>query len=121
MTYNLNDQKQYMEALDFIEIARQNKWYVTLEKKRESRTNQQNKYYWLVLKYFALQYGCTKNFQISHLRRSRCIRWIGKNTGRGEQHGSKTTGRPAAALHAGTAPKRSRYAGGKAPPSAFEP
>ena len=46
MTYNLNDQKQYMEALDFIEIAKQNKWHVTLEKKRESRTSQQNKYYW---------------------------------------------------------------------------
>ena len=35
MTYNLNDQKQYMQALDFIEIAKQNKWHVTLEKKRE--------------------------------------------------------------------------------------
>ena len=60
MTYNLNDQKQYMQALDFIEIAKQNKWHVTLEKKRESRTIQQNKYYWLILRYFGLQYGCTK-------------------------------------------------------------
>ena len=60
MTYNLNDQKQYMQALDFIEIAKQNKWNVTLEKKRESRTIQQNKYYWLILRYFGLQYGCTK-------------------------------------------------------------
>ena len=60
MTYNLNDQKQYMQALDFIEIAKQNMWHVTLEKKRESRTIQQNKYYWLILRYFGLQYGCTK-------------------------------------------------------------
>ena len=60
MTYNLNDQNQYMQALDFIELAKQNKWLVTLEKKRVTRTTQQNKYYWLVLRFFALQYGCTK-------------------------------------------------------------
>ena len=60
MTYDLRDQQQYMQALDFIELAKQNNWYVTLEKKRVTRTTQQNKYYWLILKYFGLQYGCTK-------------------------------------------------------------
>ena len=60
MTYDLRDQQQYMQALDFIELARQNNWFVTLEKKRVTRTTQQNKYYWLILKYFGLQYGCTK-------------------------------------------------------------
>lgn len=59
-TYNLNDPRQYIQALDFIEYAKQNNVLVTLEKKKEVRTTQQNKYYWLVLKYFALQYGCTK-------------------------------------------------------------
>lgn len=49
-----------MQALDFIELAKQNDWQVTLERKKESRTTQQNKYYWLVLKFFAVQYGCTK-------------------------------------------------------------
>ena len=41
MTYNLNDQKQYMQALDFIEIAKQNKWYVTLEKRVAHHTTEQ--------------------------------------------------------------------------------
>ena len=45
MTYDLRDQQQYMQALDFIELAKQNNWHVTLEKKRVTRTTQQNKYY----------------------------------------------------------------------------
>lgn len=67
-TYNLNDPRQYMQALDFIEYAKQNNVLVTLEKKKESRTTQQNKYYWLVLKYFALQYGCTKTEAECHFK-----------------------------------------------------
>ena len=60
MIYDLNDPRQYMDALDFIEHAKQNNIQISLENKKQQRTTQQNKYYWLVLKYFALQYGCTK-------------------------------------------------------------
>lgn len=67
-TYNLNDPRQYIQALDFIEYAKQNNMLVTLEKKKETRTTQQNKYYWLVLRYFGLQYGCTKTEAEYHFK-----------------------------------------------------
>lgn len=60
MIYDLNDPRQYMDALDFIEHAKQNKIQISLENKKQQRTTQQNKYYWLILRYFGLQYGCTK-------------------------------------------------------------
>lgn len=60
MIYDLNDPRQYMDALDFIEYAKQNNIKISLDRKKESRTTQQNKYYWLILRYFGLQYGCSK-------------------------------------------------------------
>lgn len=60
MIYDLNDPRQYMEALDYIEYAKQNKIKVNLEPKKQQRTMQQNKYYWLLLRYFGLQYGCPR-------------------------------------------------------------
>ena len=60
MIYDLNDPRQYMDALDFIEHAKQNNIQISLENKKQQRTTQQNKYYWLILRYFGLQYGCTK-------------------------------------------------------------
>ena len=60
MIYDLNDPRQYMDALDFIEHAKQNNSQISLENKKQQRTTQQNKYYWLILRYFGLQYGCTK-------------------------------------------------------------
>ena len=60
MNYNLNDPRHYTEALDFIEHARQNNIMISIERVKEKRTVRQNKYYWLILRYFGLQYGCTK-------------------------------------------------------------
>ena len=60
MIYDLNDPRQYMDALDFIEHAKQNNIQISLENKKQQSTTQQNKYYWLILRYFGLQYGCTK-------------------------------------------------------------
>ena len=60
MIYDLNDPRQYMDALDVIEHAKQNNIQISLENKKQQRTTQQNKYYWLILRYFGLQYGCTK-------------------------------------------------------------
>ena len=60
MNYNLNDPRQYHEALDFIEHARQNNIIVSIDRKKENRTIQQNKYYWLILRYFGLKYGCPR-------------------------------------------------------------
>lgn len=60
MNYNLNDPRQYHEALDFIEHARQNNIIISIDRKKENRTIQQNKYYWLILRYFGLKYGCPR-------------------------------------------------------------
>lgn len=57
--YTPNDPRDYLEALDFINQAKEKGFDIELKRFYKKRTNPQNAYLHLALGYFAHCYGCT--------------------------------------------------------------
>ena len=57
--YRPNDARDYLEALDFINQAKEQGFDIELKRYYKKRTNPQNAYLHLALSYFAHCYGCT--------------------------------------------------------------
>lgn len=57
--YRPNDARDYLEALDFINQAKEQNFDIELKRYYKKRTNSQNAYLHLALSYFAHCYGCT--------------------------------------------------------------
>jgi len=57
--YKPSDPTDYLEALDFINKAREKGFEIELKKYYYKRSNPQNRYLHLALSYFAHCYGCT--------------------------------------------------------------
>jgi hypothetical protein len=58
--YKLNDPRDYLAALDFLNFAKQKNLEIELKRFYQKRSNPQNRYLHLALAYFAHCYGCTK-------------------------------------------------------------
>lgn len=57
--YKLNDPRDYLAALDFINRAKENNKEVELKLYHQKRTGQQNKFLYFCLQWFAHEYNCT--------------------------------------------------------------
>jgi len=57
--YRPNDPRDYLEALDFINQAKEQGFDIELKRYSPKRSNPQNKYYHFICSYFAHKYGCT--------------------------------------------------------------
>ena len=57
--YNPSDASDYLEAIDFINNAKQQGFDIELRKFYAKRSNPQNNYLHFCLSWFANQYGCT--------------------------------------------------------------
>lgn len=60
MIYDLNDPRDFLEASSFFEKACNKKCKIEMRPPRRVRTSPQNRFYHFMLRYFALQYGCTE-------------------------------------------------------------
>ena len=60
MIYNLNDPRDFLEASDFFNSACRDKIKIEMRHPKKTRTSPQNRFYHFMLRYFALQYGCTE-------------------------------------------------------------
>ena len=60
MTYDLNDPRDYLAALNYLNRLKDQGAKAELKKVVRQRTNKQNSYLYLILNYFASQYGCTR-------------------------------------------------------------
>lgn len=60
MIYDLNDPRDYLEASKVFSDACEQKRKIELRRPRKSRSSSQNRYYHFMLRYFAVQYGCTE-------------------------------------------------------------
>ena len=61
MRYNLSEQTQADQAKEYLNQAIRNGWKIELIRKLPQRTTQQNSFFHLLLTYFGLQVGYTKN------------------------------------------------------------
>ncbi len=57
--YKPNDPREYLAALDFINKAKEQDKEIELKLYYPKRTNQQNKYLYFCLQWFAHEYNCT--------------------------------------------------------------
>jgi hypothetical protein len=57
--YRCSDPRDYLNALDFINLAKEQGFDIELKRYYKKRTNPQNAYLHLALTYFAHCYGCT--------------------------------------------------------------
>ena len=57
--YKPSDPRDYLEVLDFINLAKEQGFEIELKKFYKSRSNPQNRYLHFALSYFAHCYGCT--------------------------------------------------------------
>ena len=57
--YSVRDPRDYLEALDFINQAKEQGFDIELKRYYKKRTNPQNAFLHLALSYFAHCYGCT--------------------------------------------------------------
>ena len=57
--YKVSDSQDYLDALDYLNLAREQGFDVDLKKYSPKRSNRQNAYLHLALSYFAHCYGCT--------------------------------------------------------------
>lgn len=57
--YRPSDPTDYLEALDFLNQAKEQGFDIELGKFRQQRSTQQNKYLYFCLQWFAHRYGCT--------------------------------------------------------------
>ncbi len=57
--YKVNEQREYLAALNFINTARERNQEIELKIFYQKRTNPQNRYLHMALGYFAHCYGCT--------------------------------------------------------------
>lgn len=70
--YRLNDPRDYMQALDAINRAKEGNYELEIGRPKRPRTTKQNAYYWLLIEYFACQYGCTKTEAAEHFFKEEC-------------------------------------------------
>lgn len=70
--YNLQDPRDYLEAFKVIEHAKENGYELEIGRPKKPRTTKQNAYYWLIIEYFACQYGCTKTEAAEHFFKEEC-------------------------------------------------
>lgn len=59
MIYNLNDPREYLEACEFFENAVAKRGKIEMRSPRKRRSTKQNAFYYFMLRYFAVEYGCT--------------------------------------------------------------
>lgn len=57
--YKTNDPRDYLAALDFINLAKDKGFDIELKRFYQKRSNPQNRYLHFALQYFAHCYGCT--------------------------------------------------------------
>ena len=57
--YRPSDPRDFLEALDFINQAKEQGFDIEMKRYSPKRSNQQNKYYHFICSYFAHKYGCT--------------------------------------------------------------
>ena len=57
--YRLSDPREYLAALDFLNLAKEKNFEIELKRFYQKRSNPQNRYLHLALAYFAHCYGCT--------------------------------------------------------------
>ena len=57
--YRPNDPRDYLAALDFLNLAKEKGFDIELKRYSPKRSNKQNAYYHFICSYFAHQYGCT--------------------------------------------------------------
>lgn len=57
--YNCSDPRDYLSALDFINLSKDRGFEIELKRFYPKRSNPQNRYLHLALQYFAHCYGCT--------------------------------------------------------------
>lgn len=60
MIYDLNDPRDYLDACKVFETACDKKSKIDIRRHSRERTSPQNRFYHFMLRYFALQYGCTE-------------------------------------------------------------
>ena len=60
MIYDLNDPRDFLAASEVFEKACSEKSKIEIRKPKKQRTSPQNRFYHFMLRYFALQYGCTE-------------------------------------------------------------
>lgn len=58
--YRPNDPRDYLAALSFINLAKEDDFEITLDKYSPRRSTRQNSYLYFCLAYFAHCYGCTE-------------------------------------------------------------
>ena len=61
MIFDMNDPRDYIQALDTVQKAVQDKARIEIRRPRTARSGRQNNYYHFMLRYFASEYGCTVN------------------------------------------------------------
>ena len=57
--YKCSDPRDYLAALDFINLSKEQGFDIELKRYTPQRSNPQNKYYHFICSYFAHKYGCT--------------------------------------------------------------
>lgn len=57
--YSIQDPRDYLAALDFLNLAKEKGFEIELKRFYPKRSNPQNRYLHLALQYFAHCYGCT--------------------------------------------------------------
>ena len=55
-----NDPRDYLAALDFLNLAREHGFEIVLDKYSPKRSGRQNRYLYFCLAWFAHSYGCTE-------------------------------------------------------------
>lgn len=64
--YNPSDPRDYLEALSALNRAKEGRYELEISLPKKPRTTRQNAYLWLLIEYFACQYGCTKTEAAEH-------------------------------------------------------
>ena len=58
--YKCSDPRDFLAALDFLNLAKEQGFEVTLDRYSPSRSSRQNRYLYFCLAWFAHSYGCTE-------------------------------------------------------------
>lgn len=58
--FKVSDPREYLKALDFINLAKDNDFEIELDKYSPKRSGRQNRFLYFCLAYFAHCYGCTE-------------------------------------------------------------
>ena len=70
--YTPSDPRDYLEALSALNRAKEGCYELEIGRPKKPRTTKQNAYLWLLIEYFACQYGCTKTEAAEHFFKEEC-------------------------------------------------